>query len=255
MTPASEPCQFGYDAALMGMYHGVVGHARVGMLLCPPLGQALVRTHRVYRQLAAGLAVRGIPALRFDYRGSGDSAGDSLALDWQHCLEDIRSAAAELRVRSGCALVVGFGAQLGGSLALAATSTAGFAQLILWDPVLDGARHVATLDRLQEELRTDPMHYTRPRSLQDTAGQWLGFAVSLRWRSQLAAWGAQPARVPTLVIDSLPAPEGWSPLAEAGARVVAMQPATQWDDLHRLEHAILAPGLLQLVRGALEQVA
>jgi hypothetical protein len=34
-----------------------------------------------------------------------------------------------------------------------------------------------------------------------------------------------------------------------------MQPATQWDDLHRLEHAVLAPGLLQLVGDALEQAA
>lgn len=251
----AEPSQFGRDGALMGMYHGVAGHAPVGMLLCPPTGQALVRTHRAYRQLAAGLAARGIPALRFDYRGSGDSAGDSLALDWQHCLDDIRSAAAELRVRSGCAMVAGFGAQVGGALALAAASTAGFAQLILWDPVLDGALHVATLDRLQEELRTDPLHYDRPRSPQDAAGQWLGFAVSPAWRAQLTAWRAQPARVPTLVIDSLPAPASWSPLSAAGARVVTMAPATQWDDLHRLEHAVLAPGLLQVVSQALEQPA
>ena len=253
MRPASEPCQFGHDGALMGMYHGVAGHAPVGLLLCPPAGQALVRTHRVYRQLAAGLAARGIPALRFDYRGSGDSAGDSLAMDWQHCLDDIRSAAAELRVRSGCAMVVGFGAQLGGSLALAAAPNAGFAQLILWDPVLEGAAHVATLDTLQEALRIDPMHYAQPRPKEDTDGQWLGFPVAPRWRAQLAAWRAQPPRVPTLVIDSLPAAGDWSALA--GARVVTMQPATHWDDLHRLEHAVLAPGLLQRVGDALEQAA
>ena len=257
MTPASEPCQFGRDGTLMGMYHGVAGHAPVGMLLCPPLGQALLRTHRIYRQLATGLATRGICALRFDYRGSGDSAGDSLALDWQHCLDDIRSAAAELRVRSGCATVIGFGAQLGGSLALAAAPAVGFARLILWDPVLDGARHVAELDAWQEGLRNDPLHYARPRSAEEAAGQWLGFPVSPHWRAQLAAWRAAPARVPTLVVDSLPEPAagGWSPLVEAGARVVAMRPSTHWGDLHRLEHAILAPGLLRLVGEAVEQAA
>lgn len=241
----------------MGMYHGVAGHAPVGLLLCPPLGQMLVRTHRVYRQLAAALAARGVCALRFDYRGTGDSAGDSLAQDWQHCLEDIRSAAAELRVRSGCATVVGFGAQLGGSLALAAAATVGLSRLILWDPVLDGARHVATLDTLQESLRTDPLHYARPRPVEDAAGQWLGFPVSAHWRAQVAAWRAKPARVPTLIVDTLPDPTGddWAPLAEAGARVIAMKPATPWNDLHRLEHAILAPGLLQVVGEALEQTA
>lgn len=256
MTPASEPCQFGRDGALIGMYHGVAGHAPVGMLLCPPLGQMLLRTHRIYRQLASGLAARGIGVLRFDYRGTGDSAGDSLALDWQHCLADIRSAAAELRVRSGCATVVGFGAQLGGSLALAAASAAGFARLILWDPVLDGARHVAELDAGQEALRTDPQHYTKPRSAEEAAGQWLGFPVSAQWRAQLAGWRAEPVRAPTLILDSRPEPAGgWSPLDEAGARVLTMQASTDWGDLHRLEHAILAPDLLRVVGEALEQAA
>ncbi|MEW9573366.1 alpha/beta fold hydrolase [Rhodanobacter sp. Si-c] len=241
----------------MGVYHGVAGHAPLGMLLCPPLGQALMRTHRIYRQLATSLAARGICVLRFDYRGSGDSAGDSRALDWQHCLADIRSAAAELRVRSGCAAVIGFGAQLGGGLALAAAPAVGFAQLILWDPVLDGAQHVAELDAWQEGLRHDPQHYVRPRTAQEAAGQWLGFPVSPHWRAQVAAWRAEPARVPTLVVDSLlqPAASGWSPLVEAGARVVAMRPGVHWGDLHRLEHAILAPDLLRLVNEAVEQAA
>lgn len=257
MTPASEPCQFGRDGTLMGMYHGVAGHAPMGVLLCPPLGQALMRTHRIYRQLATGLAARGICALRFDYRGSGDSAGDSLELDWEHCLADIRSAAAELRVRSGCATVIGFGARLGGSLALAAAPAVGFARLILWDPVLDGARHVAELDAWQEALRNDPLHYARPRNVEEAAGQWLGFPVSPHWRAQLVAWRAGPARVPTLVVDSLPEPAegGWSPLVEAGARVVPMRPNTYWGDLHRLEHAIFAPDLLRLVGEAAEQAA
>lgn len=241
----------------MGMYHGVAGHARVGVLLCPPLGQMLLRTHRVYRQLAAGLAARGIGVLRFDYRGTGDSAGDSLALDWQHCLDDIRSAAAELRVRSGCTTVAGFGAQLGGALALAAAATAGFARLLLWDPVLDGARHVAELDAWQEALRNDPQHYAQPRAVDEVAGQWLGFPVSARWRAQLAGWRAEPARVPTLILDSRPgqAADGWSPLAEAGARVLALPASTDWGDLHRLEHAILAPDLLRMVGGELESAA
>lgn len=249
MTPASEPCQFGRDGALLGMYHGVEGHARLGVLMCPPLGQTLMRTHRIYRQLANGLAASGVCVLRFDYRGSGDSAGDSLSLDWQHCLADIRSAAAELRVRSGCVAVAGFGARLGGSLALAAAASTGFARLILWDPVLDGAGHVAESDALQETLRTDPLHYARARTTAEAAEQWLGFPVSSHWRAQVGAWRAEPARVPTLVVDSLPesAAVDWAPLVEAGARVIAMRPATQWQDLSRLEHAILAPDLLRVV--------
>lgn len=257
MTPVPEPIQFGRDGALMGVFHDVAGHAPLGVLLCPPLGQALVRTHRIYRQLAASLAERGIGALRFDYRGSGDSAGDSRSLDWQQCQDDIRSAVAELRARIGCATVVGFGARLGGSLALASASAVGFARLILWDPVLDGAQRVAELDALQESLRTDPLHFARPRHRDEVAGQWLGFPVSPHWRAQIAAWRAEPARVPTLIVDSLSEPpaHAWSLLAEAGARVLALQPATPWNDLHRLEHAILSPGLLRAVGDALGPAA
>lgn len=257
MTPASEPIQFGRDGALMGMYHASADPARFGVLLCPPLGQMLVRTHRVYRQLAASLAGRGVCALRFDYRGSGDSAGDSQELDWRQCLDDIRSAAAELRLRGGCATVVGFGARLGGSLALAAAPTAGFARLLLWDPVLDGASHAAGLDALQEALRNDPQHYAQPRAPEEAAGQWLGFPVNPHWRTQISAWRAQPARVPTLIVDSLPEhmDGGWTPLTGAGAQVVPMRPATPWGELNRLEHAILAPGLLRLVGEALEPSA
>lgn len=257
MTPASEPIQFGRDGTLMGMYHGVTGHATQGVLLCPPLGQMLLRTQRLYRQLSTQLAARGICSLRFDYRGSGDSAGDSLALDWQDCLADIRSAAAELRARSGCTTLAGFGAQLGGSLALAAANATGFAQLLLWDPVLDGAQHVAELDALQEALRNDPLHYAQPRSREDAAGQWLGFPVSPSWRAQVAAWRAAPVNAPVLILDSLPpqADHTWSPLAEAGARILPLAQPTHWNDLHRLEHAILAPELLRAVSDALEPSA
>src|SRR6185312_15479916 len=138
-----------------------------------------------------------------------------------------------------------------------AAATAGFARLILWDPVLDGARHVAELDAGQEALRNDPQHYVRPRGVEEAAGQWLGFPVSAQWRAQLAGWRAEPARVPTLILDSRPEPVagGWSPLAEAGARVLAMPASTDWSDLHRLEHAILAPDLLRMVGAALEPAA
>ncbi|HEX8777433.1 MAG TPA: hypothetical protein VF738_04885, partial [Rhodanobacter sp.] len=67
----------------------------------------------------------------------------------------------------------------------------------------------------------------------------------------------EPARVPTLILDSRPgqAADGWSPLAEAGARVLALPASTDWGDLHRLEHAILAPDLLRMVGAELESAA
>jgi len=257
MRIPSSPHHLGREGELFGMYHAASGTARATVLLCPPLGQVLVRTHRIYRQLATTLANQGIASLRFDYYGTGDSAGDGLALDWNRCVADVATAASELRALSGCQRVVGFGARLGGSLALEAASSAGFERLILWDPILDGSHYVARMDAMQEELRVDPLHYTQPRTVEEVANQWLGFGISAHWRAQVDAYRAAAPTVPTHVIDSLPAssPASWDVLARGGAGVTRVQPATQWEDLHRLEHAILAPVMVQAVISQLQETA
>src|SRR3954467_9045276 len=51
------------------------GLARGGAVLCPPMGEEGRAAHRTFRRLAEELADAGIVALRFDYDGTGDSAG------------------------------------------------------------------------------------------------------------------------------------------------------------------------------------
>jgi hypothetical protein len=247
---AAIPGYFGDNEQLFGFYHGVAGKARAAVLLCPPLGQDLVRSHRVYRQLAETLATRSIASLRFDYFGSGDSAGSAIEVDWQRCQADLLTAAAELRQRSACQRLVGFGARLGGSLVLASAVAAEFSETIAWDPVLDGAAHVAQLDALQDQLRLDPMRFSRSRSSADAAGQWLGFPVSALLHQQVAALHVEPPALRTLLLDSSPS----GSLGElvgvpqaTGVRVTALTPATMWNALDRLEHAVLSPGLIRAV--------
>jgi alpha-beta hydrolase superfamily lysophospholipase len=213
------------------------------VLLCPPLGQDLVRCHRIYRQLARMLATRGIAALRFDYHGTGDSTGASIEVDWTRCIAGTLDAARELRTLSGCEYVTGFGARLGGSVALAACAQARFAELLLWDPVLDGTIHAARLDALQQELQVDTTRFAVPRNAIEAAGQWQGFAVSEQLHRQVMELRFDTAAVPTLVLDTLSA-AGTSPVL-GGATVSALQPSIPWDSLDRLEDAILAPSLVQ----------
>ncbi len=248
------PGYFGTDDALFGLFHGVSGAAPTAVLLCPPFGQDLIRSHRVYRQLAEALASRGIASLRFDYFGSGDSAGESIDLDWLRCRDDALAAAAALRQRTGCRRLIGFGGRVGGSIALAAAAAAEFSEVIVWDPVLDGAKHVAQLDALQDQLRLDTTRFSKPRSSLDAAGQWLGFPVSTRLREQLSALQVEPAAVPTLVLDSRPAgaDDDVGRLAAAGARVLTLTPAAIWNALDRLEHAVLLPSLVRAVLDQLE---
>lgn len=226
------------------------------MLLCPPLGQDHIRCHRLYRQLAQSLVAEGIAALRFDYYGTGDSAGASGEVDWNRCIADTVAAAHELRRRSGVEHIVAFGARLGGSIAVSCAE-ARFTGLVVWDPVLDGGAHVARLDAMQTALALDTQRFIKPRPASDVAAQWLGFAISDRLRQQITDLRLEPPGAPALVLNSLPAASvhGWQRLDADGTVMRSLQPPTPWDDLHRLELAILSHPLIQTVTGHLREAA
>lgn len=251
------PFFFGADDGLFGMFHAPATRARRGVLMCPPLGQELIRTHRLYRQLAQALAAQGLAVLRFDYHGTGDSAGSSTEVDWQRCVGDAVTAAGELRSRAGVDDIVVFGTRLGGSIALAAADRARAGEVIAWDPVVDGDDYVAALDAMQAALREDADRFNHPRAHADVAEQWLGFDIGDSLRRQITALRIAPASVPTLVLDSMP-PGGaprWDHLVSRRGRVTAISPPTPWTDLRRLEAAILSHPLIQAVTGRLAEEA
>lgn len=243
------PCHFGPHGGLFGLYHPAAPGSRTAVLLCPPLGQDLIRCHRLYRQLAHALGGQGAAALRFDYYGTGDSAGGTEDVEWPRCLADVATAADQLRLRSGCERIVGFGARLGGSLALAAADSARLEELILWDPVLDGAAHVAALDALQDALRFDGNRFVAPRPAAALADQWQGFAVGICLRQQLAELYLDPSHRRTLLLQSPTA----GPTADrhrstvAGADVALLSQPTPWGELSRLETAIQSHELIEIV--------
>lgn len=243
------PFFFGPGSELFGLYHAVPGRATRAALLCPPWGQEQIRCHRLYRQLANALAAEGCAVLRFDYYGTGDSAGTSAEVDWDRCIADTWAAAEELRARSGVKQIVAFGARLGGSIALAAATRAQLADVVVWDPVVDGCAYMQQLDAMQAALRQDPHRFVAPRAVEQTAAQWLGFAISPRLRHQLANLRPDTAGSPSLVLDSLPPTPAhrWKGLIAAHAKVKELHPFTPWDDLHRLEQAILSHPLIQAV--------
>ncbi len=76
---------------LVGILHPAAGPAKdVGMLLVVGGPQYRVGSHRQFVLLARDLAATGIPVLRFDYRGMGDSEGGFR--DFEAIETDIRSA-------------------------------------------------------------------------------------------------------------------------------------------------------------------
>lgn len=89
----------------------------IAVLLCPSYGREEVSGHRTLRHLARRLAGAGMPVLRFDYLGTGDSAGDECQGDqvggW---LRSIHAALDELRERSGHSRIAVVGLRLGALL-------------------------------------------------------------------------------------------------------------------------------------------
>jgi len=247
--PQSElPFFFGNGGELFGIYHPTTNTATRAVLLCAPLGQDYMRCHRLYRQLAGALVAEGLPVLRFDYYGCGDSAGSSNEVDWQRCMADTVTAAGELRARSGAEQVLAFGARLGGSLALATSTAAAFDDVVVWDPVVDGAFYAAKQDAQQEAMRQDAQRFTHPRTREEAEGQWLGFQVSPKLHAQIDALHAEWNATPSLLLDSLPAPTtDWRALFGDDLHVQPLEPATPWDELERLETAILSHPLLHAV--------
>lgn len=88
-TPVSFRCG---DADLIGMVHKPADvSARRGVLIVVGGPQYRIGSHRQFLLLARALSENGIAAMRFDYRGLGDSGGDFTG--FENIDDDIRAAA------------------------------------------------------------------------------------------------------------------------------------------------------------------
>jgi pimeloyl-ACP methyl ester carboxylesterase len=149
--PASTPAQpivFGPGGRLFGLCHLPAGVAKgMGVVLCNPLGYEAMSVHRTYRHLAERLAAHGFPTLRFDYDGTGDSAGASTEPDRVRAwLESIGAAIEEVGRRAGTLRVALCGVRFGATLAtLAAEQHGGVEALVEWAPIVSGRAHVREL--------------------------------------------------------------------------------------------------------------
>jgi exosortase A-associated hydrolase 2 len=147
-----EPFHFGPEQTpLFGCYHPPRGSATrdSGVVLCYPMAHELIRVHRAFRQLAARLARAGFPVLRFDYYGTGDSAGESDEARLDRWAEDVMAASRELRRRTGVSRLSLVGLRLGASLALrVAAADPAVCRLVLWQPVLEGRAMLAEFAQL-----------------------------------------------------------------------------------------------------------
>lgn len=184
---------------LFGIYHAPKGAARdSGVVICPPLGQEYMRTHRALRQLALHLGKAGFHALRFDYSGTGDSAGDNDVASVDRWLADITTAIDELKDTAGVRRVSIAGIRLGASLGfLAARERSDVDSVVLWDPVVRGADYLDEMFGLAGTLAPRPA---------DSAVGLGGFALTPGFQREirgidLGAVARHPARRNFVVVS------------------------------------------------------
>ena len=193
------PFRFGPKGEeLLGLYHRPLmdQDRKECCLLCNPFGQEAIRSHRVFRIIAERLAHSGFHVLRFDYFGTGDSAGGDHEGDIDRWVDDAIRANDELLRRSGCSRSSWFGLRLGATIAALASKRLSNAprRLILWDPVMDGSAYLAELARAHVagrsegfELRWESDAKLRARVADETSGQALGYPLTDKLKATISA--------------------------------------------------------------------
>ncbi|HQS31790.1 alpha/beta hydrolase [Polaromonas sp.] len=182
-TTASGATAIVFKAAgawCFGWFHAASGPARgIGVVLCRPMGYEAICAYPTYTTLAEQLAATGFDVLRFDYHGTGDSAGSDTDPDrvaaW---IDSTVSATHELQRRSGVSRLALLGVRLGATLAVqAAARLGGVESLVMWAPCVTGRAFA-------RELRAASASRARPASKQDAAGSGDIEALSYTYTAQ-----------------------------------------------------------------------
>ncbi|HVU49796.1 MAG TPA: alpha/beta hydrolase [Polyangia bacterium] len=211
-----EPLYFGPESRpLFGWLHRAPAPARLGLVICNPFGYEAVCTHRILRHFAQAAAASGVPALRFEYDGTGNSAGDDRDPErlpaW---VASVGHAVDALRAHAAVERVVLLGVRLGALIAaLAAGKREDVDGLVAIAPVVAGKAHVRELRALQ--MSTAPL--PRPPGVLDEEGVQpaLGFPLLAATKADLSAVDlARLERAPAPAVlllerDDLPADDAW----------------------------------------------
>ena len=196
-----QPVRFGpAHRQMVGIYHFPKPASGLGVatLLCNPFGQEAIRSHRVFAVLADRLAQRGVPVLRFDYHGTGDSPGDDEVGEMDGWAEDILAAQDKLDALARPVRRVWIGLRLGAVLCALASARAAAAPdtLVSWNPVADGVAYLRDLAHADREASLgaaslDAAKYRRLARdpLPAEPSEALGFLVTDALRRQLQAVG------------------------------------------------------------------
>lgn len=146
------------ERRLFCVYRAPPSGVRAAMVLCPPFFHEQFLSYRLLSLVAARLAERGIASLRFDYFGSGDSAGEESEFSVAGAIADTETALATLAARLPGVARIAFGARAGAWPA-AGVAAAHRLPLWLWQPLTEGSLWLDQLERLDVAERASHERY------------------------------------------------------------------------------------------------
>lgn len=203
-----QPLYFGpAGARRYGVYRPAVGRQRrLGAVVIPPFPTERNDTLRSLRRLAERLASDGLPTLRYDPLGTGDSDGDGMHVRWSDWEDGVALAIDTLRARAGVSRVALLGVRLGATLAWSQRHRRDVDALALWAPIDDGAAYVSAL-RHEHEAWLASETRERPGAVRyQGSHEVLGAPLPPALRRDLEALsiaGPLPRRADVLVADAL----------------------------------------------------
>lgn len=168
-----------------GWFHPASGNR--GVVICSATGVEDLCTHRFMRRWAEQLALAGVPTLRFDYHGNGDSLGTDLDADRvRHWLNSCKHAIQWLRDHANVTEVALVGFRLGGLLAYeTAVQSADISHLVLLAAPTTGKSYLREMKALA--LLIDGMMRSKRDPLADEHLEVAGFHLTAQTRNELGA--------------------------------------------------------------------
>ncbi|WP_457021361.1 amino acid adenylation domain-containing protein [Luteimonas sp. A611] len=218
---------FGPDARrLFGMRHGALASqaGRKPLLVPSPLLQEGVVCQRALWMLCEGIAARGGQAMRFDWYGSGESAGDALDVEWSGMQDDLHQAIRRLDGAGAGVRILAFRSACLPVLATAAAQ-ARPVDLVLWDPVLRGG---AMLDEWKRQHRVQLT----------AAGRYLREGRAVARADELHGFDVSPA-----LLDAIAGLDFRTLALPAGSRVKVLEWAGDAPDTDALVEALQGAGV------------
>ena len=216
----------------------------VGLVVCKPFGYDAVCSHRSLRAFAAASAAIGLPVLRFDYAGTGDSSDPDADTDqiaaWS---ADILAAAQTLRRESGatrvCLLGLGLGALLAARAAAGGEAICG---LIAIAPLINGRRYLRELRAFQAAAVKDSTAAQANGDLEVAGFRVAAASAQTLAQTDLMTSATAPARH-VLVIDrsDLPTAKPWADAMRSQGAEVEYQSLPGFTDMMSTPHAAVVP--------------